>query len=124
MNEPIEPGMLWLKQVHPTRRWPVGGPVFLALFGLQCLARIYLAAKSRGDFLAVLCVETMLDPLMYLWGFLASRGMDTVTEPLRYKCPHCGKAWAASEEVVKSPIGTRYSCINCKNVFRKLSPPA
>jgi len=85
------------------------------------MARLAIASREGGDFIAVLFVGIITDPLMYLWFFLAAHGLEE--DPLRVKCPHCTNMWTNVDQFLTSPIGHRWTCNHCKNVFVKTPPP-
>ena len=100
------PSQIWLPAENGKRRWPILGWVFTALFLLQCAANVAIASNERGDFVSLLFVGVITDPLMYLWGCLSLCGMEkTAGDALRWKCPHCGYTQAASNDTLVAPLG-------------------
>jgi len=125
VSSQTEPDVVWLPPRPAKRRWLVGGPIFCVLFGLQCLMHVSLANRERGDFLTVLAVRAVTDPLMYVWFLLMIHGMEKAGgQSLRFKCPHCGDIGHPSKALRQSAIATRFTCQECKNSFRKVSPPS
>jgi hypothetical protein len=122
------PSMLWLPADKGKRKWPILGWVFTALFCIQCVARVAIATEEAGngnyDFLSLLFVGVITDPLMYLWGYLSLCGMEkTAGATVRWKCPHCGYTQAAAETTLNAPLGKVWSCSQCKNQFVKRTTP-
>jgi rubredoxin len=119
------PAVIWLPPVRPKRKWPIAGPIFLVLLLVQSAVRIAIASTRKGDFIQILLVETITDPLMWLWGWLTICGMEKGDEvPLQFKCPHCSGIGFPSEHLRKGALNSTWTCSECKNSFRKTSPPS
>jgi hypothetical protein len=121
------PKVIWLAPKKAELRWPVFGPVCAVLFVIQCGIRVFLAIQQKGDadrIMAVLFIESVTDPLLYVWGILAAVGFNETTAlPLRCKCPHCGDEWEPSENLKKAALGSEFRCTECKNTFLKKTVP-
>lgn len=117
------PELTWIAG-RPDREWLiVCGVVILIAIGFFRAERARDQARPGKHGFPIFVAEMIFDPIA--WAGLACwiAGATLAARPTSFKCPHCAHVEAASDNLKKGSLRSRWACPKCKNLFTKGSAP-